>query len=58
MNFVEPIRDLSKLDDILAWLKARSLRDWLLFLTGVLTGIRISDGIYPPREGAGSNTRL
>lgn len=43
MNFVEPIRDTQKVRDIQEYLKRTNERDYVLFITGVYTGLRISD---------------
>lgn len=43
MNTVEPIRDLEKLEEIKKILKKRSARDFLMFIFGIQTGLRISD---------------
>lgn len=43
MNFVEPIRDMQKLDELKALLKKRSERDYFLVVLGINTGLRISD---------------
>lgn len=43
VNFVEPIRDNQKVRDIQEYLKRTSERDYILFITGVFTGLRISD---------------
>lgn len=43
MNIVEPIRDKEVLDEIKTYLRSRSERDYLLFLFGINTGLRISD---------------
>ncbi|MEI2466640.1 tyrosine-type recombinase/integrase [Niallia taxi] len=43
MNTVEPIRDLKKLEKIINYLKAKSDRDFIMFLLGIYTGLRISD---------------
>jgi len=40
---VEPIRDRKKLEAMKKVLKAQSLRDWLLFVLGINSGLRISD---------------
>jgi integrase len=40
---VEPIRDLSKIEEMKSVLRARSERDWFLFCFGLNTGMRISD---------------
>ncbi|NFQ86837.1 site-specific integrase [Clostridium sporogenes] len=43
MNFVEPIRDKQKVRDIQDYLKQTNPRDYIMFITGVYTGLRISD---------------
>ena len=43
MNTVEPIRNKSDLAKIKTILKNQSLRNLLLFLIGINTGLRISD---------------
>lgn len=43
MNFVEPIRDSQKVRDIQEYLKRTNERDYILFITGIYTGLRISD---------------
>jgi len=43
MNTVEPIKSLKKIDDMKKILKAQNPRDYLLFLIGINTGLRISD---------------
>lgn len=43
MNVVQPIKDKAKLEAIKAWFAAREPRDNLMFLTGINTGLRISD---------------
>ncbi|MEG3006134.1 MAG: site-specific integrase [Oscillospiraceae bacterium] len=43
MNFVQPIRDLDKIEEIKALLKERSQRDYFLFFMGINTGLRVSD---------------
>ncbi|MCH4891194.1 site-specific integrase [Acidaminobacter sp. JC074] len=48
MNTVDPIRDYGKLKDIEEYLKRTSERNWLLFITGTNTALRISD-ILPLR---------
>lgn len=48
MKTVQPIRDLDKLEKFKLIAKKRSYRDYLLVLTGLNTGLRISD-ILPLR---------
>lgn len=43
MNFVQPIRDPEIIREIKARLKLKRMRDYMLFLTGINSGLRISD---------------
>lgn len=43
MCVVEPIRDKKKIDDVKRILKENGSRDFLLFLLGINSGLRISD---------------
>lgn len=43
MNTVEPIRDMAVIKDIADYLKAKSERDYVLFMTGIYLGRRITD---------------
>lgn len=43
MQIVEPIRDKSKIDLVKQILKKKALRDYILFLIGINSGLRISD---------------
>ncbi|WP_078382195.1 tyrosine-type recombinase/integrase [Sutcliffiella halmapala] len=43
MEYVDPIREIEKINAIKVKLKKQSLRDLLLFVFGINTGIRISD---------------
>ena len=43
MEFVEPIRDKKTIDLVKNILKKRKTRDYLLFLIGINSGLRISD---------------
>ena len=43
MNFVEPIRDLDKLENMCDYLEKTSERNYMLFMCGIYTGLRISD---------------
>ena len=43
MNTVEPIRDIEKIYDMADYLKNRNLRDYVMFMFGIYTGLRISD---------------
>ena len=43
MNSVEPIRDREKLEEMKEELKKNGTRDYLMFLTGINSGMRVSD---------------
>lgn len=43
MNFVEPIRDKDLVRSIAAYLRAQNERDYIMFMTGIYAGLRISD---------------
>lgn len=43
MNFVQPIRDLEKIEAIKEYLYQKRTRDYILFLIGIGVGLRISD---------------
>lgn len=43
MEFVQPIRDKSKIDGIKKLLRASNIRDYVLFTLGINSGLRISD---------------
>lgn len=43
MNFVQPIRDLNKIDEIKRYFKQKCERDYMMFILGLNTGLRISD---------------
>lgn len=43
MNFVEPIRDPGKIEDMKRLLLQQSKRNYFLFVMGINTGLRISD---------------
>lgn len=43
MEIVQPIRDRNKIEDMKNELKKNGTRDYLLFYTGINTGLRISD---------------
>lgn len=43
MEYVEPIRDKKQIDTIKKILKGNNIRDYLLFVLGINSGLRISD---------------
>ena len=43
MEFVEPIRDKRKIELVKVILKKNGFRDYMLFLMGINSGLRISD---------------
>ncbi|MGE6718703.1 tyrosine-type recombinase/integrase [Peribacillus frigoritolerans] len=43
MNIVQPIRNLNTIQEIKGMLKERNERNYILFLFGIQTGLRISD---------------
>ena len=43
LNTVEPIRDVSLVNDIADYLREQSERNYILFLFGIYSGLRISD---------------
>jgi integrase len=50
MNFVQPIRDLEKVEKIKRYLKEKNERDYILFILGISTGLRISDILSLKKE--------
>ena len=43
MRYVEPIRNKKQIDALKNYLKRQNLRDCLLFVLGINSGLRISD---------------
>ncbi|MFJ8115963.1 tyrosine-type recombinase/integrase, partial [Bacillus mycoides] len=43
MNFVQPIRDPEQIQQLKEYFKEKSLRNYILFIMGINTGLRISD---------------
>lgn len=43
MNYVEPIRNLDTLENMCSYLKKTNERDYILFMMGIYTGLRVSD---------------
>lgn len=50
MNYVQPIRDLEKVSEMKNYLKSKSERNYILFLLGISTGLRISDILQLRKE--------
>ena len=43
MKVVEPIRDLDDIERIKDYLRSKNERDYILFMFGIYTGLRVSD---------------
>jgi integrase len=43
VNYVEPIRDPKKVEDISIYLKKKSERNYIMFILGIYSGLRVSD---------------
>ncbi|MEC5308779.1 site-specific integrase [Bacillus thuringiensis] len=43
MNFVQPIRDPEQIQQIKEYLKEKNARNYILFVMGINTGLRVSD---------------
>jgi integrase len=43
LNTVEPIRDLGKIEAMKKILRGQNVRDWLLFILGINSALRVSD---------------
>lgn len=43
MNTVQPIRDMNTVMDIARYLKQNNERDYVMFTTGIYSGLRVSD---------------
>lgn len=50
MNFVQPIRDKEKLEEMKEELKKSGTRNFMMFYTGINTGLRISDLVKLNRD--------
>lgn len=50
MNFVQPIRDKNKLEEMKEELKKSGTRNFMMFYTGINTGLRISDLVKLNRD--------
>lgn len=50
MNFVQPIRDPEKINEMKAYLKSKNERNYILFVLGISTGLRISDILQLRKE--------
>ena len=54
MNFVEPIRDKDDIQSMKDYLKAWNERNYMMFLLGINSGLRISDIINLRVKDVGS----
>lgn len=50
MKFVQPVRDLEKVDKIKEYLRNKNERDYIMFLLGITVGLRISDILSLKKE--------
>ncbi|MBG9586906.1 tyrosine-type recombinase/integrase [Cytobacillus firmus] len=50
MNFVQPIRDTDKIEAMKRYLLGKSKRNYMLFVIGINTGLRISDILQLKKE--------
>lgn len=58
MEFVEPIRDRKQLENMKRFLKERNLRDWLLLILGINSGLRVSDLLCLQIENVKNRDRI
>lgn len=58
MNFVQPVREKEKIEEIKTELKKSGYRDYLLFVAGINTGLRISDLIKLKVKDIRNNTHV
>lgn len=58
MNIVQPIRDKQKIEEIKAVLKRKSGRDYLMFVIGINTGLRIGDILKLKTEDVRDKTHV
>lgn len=57
MNTVQPIREKEKLEEMKEELKRRGTRDYLMFLTGINSGMRVSDIVKLNYDDVRNNDR-
>lgn len=50
MNFVQPVRNLEKVDKMKEYLRNKNERDYIMFLLGITVGLRISDILSLKKE--------
>jgi len=58
MKEVEPIKDKKQLENMKRYLKGNNLRDWLLFVLGINSGLRISDLLKLTIEDVAGQDRI
>lgn len=58
MEVVEPIRDKKKIDAVKKYLKGKNIRDYVLFVLGINSGLRISDLLNLKMEDVANKERI
>lgn len=58
MNYVEPIRSLTKLHEIEEWLRAYNEKYYAMFEVGIYSGLRVSDILPLRREDVWHKTHI
>ncbi|MDU2065229.1 MAG: site-specific integrase [Sporomusaceae bacterium] len=58
MKEVQPIRDKKKIEKMKKYLKSKSTRDWVLFVLGINSGLRISDILSLQVEDVAGKDRI
>ena len=58
MEYVQPIRDKKQIENMKRYLKESNIRDWLLFVLGINSGLRISDLLKLTVEDVNGKERI
>jgi len=58
MEYVQPIRDKKQIENMKRFLRESNLRDWLLFILGINSGLRISDLLKLTVEDVAGQDRI
>lgn len=58
MKYVQPIRDKKQIENMKRYLKESNIRDWLLFVLGINSGLRISDLLKLTVEDVNGRDRI